>query len=112
MSKKLDNKKKGPVEFGEVEKMLRSEAIKEEYNIDGWLRDYINKPLTVKSVEFADRYIVLTVEYEGKTLRLASASKILFKKVKYLTKGIEKFGEIMIIPKIVKSKNNYEYLDI
>ncbi len=108
----MSNKKKEYVSFEEIENKLRSEAIKEQYNIDGWLRDYVNKALIVKGIDYADRYVILIVEHEGKTLRLASASRIISKKIKYLEKGIKMFGNIMIIPKIVKSKNNYEYLDI
>ncbi len=108
----MSNKKKEYVSFEEIENKLRSEAIKEELGIDAWLRDYINKPLIVKGIELADRYVIIIAEYEGKTLRLASASKIIFKKVKYLEKGIKMFGNVMIIPKLVKSKNGNEYLDI
>ncbi len=111
MSKKKEYSQK-PIEFSEVEKTLRAEAIKEEYNIDDWLRNYVNKTLLVKGVDFADRYVIIVVEYEGKTLRLASASRIISKKVRYLEKAIKMFGSIKIIPKLMKSKNGNEYLDI
>ncbi len=111
MSKRKENIEEA-VEFSEIEKKLRSETIKEEYNIDDWLRNYINKALIVKGIDFADRYVILIVEYEGKTLRLASASKIISKKVKYLEKAIKMFGSIKIMPKIIKSKNGNQYLDI
>ena len=111
MSKRKENIEE-PISFEEIKNKLRIETIKEELGIDGWLRDYVNKPLIVKGIDFTERYIILIVEYEGKTLKLASASRIINKKVKYLEKAIKMFGSIKIMPKLVKSKNNFEYLDI
>ncbi len=103
------------ISFEELKKQLRKEELIQKYKLDGYLSDYVNKPLILKNIDFPSEsgLILICIDKEsGKELRLYTNSKIVIKETDRLMKGIKMFGSISIMPKLKTSKSGKQYLTL
>jgi hypothetical protein len=114
MSKRKEQTQE-PITYEELKKQLKKEELIEKYRLNGYLSDYIDKPLILTKIEFPSESGIILQCYEKdseKELRLYTNSKIVIKETDRLMKGIKMFGSILIIPKLKTSKNGKQYLTL